>query len=114
MCNSRLNIADVAVAAPVAAAPGAGSGAAAAPAAEAEPEKPKEKTVFTVTLTKIDAAQKAKVIKEVKNVMPTMNLVEAKKFVESVPKTLKENVPKDDIEKMKKAFEAVGASLEVS
>lgn len=53
--------------------------AAAAPAAAAEApaeEKPKEKTIFTVKLEKIDAAQKAKVIREVKAMMPTMNLVE--------------------------------------
>jgi len=49
--------------------------AAAAPAAEAE-EKPKEKTIFTVKMEKIDAAQKAKVIREVKAMMPNMNLVE--------------------------------------
>lgn len=35
--------------------------------------------MFTVTLTKIDAAQKAKVIKEVKAVMPNMNLVEVRR-----------------------------------
>lgn len=36
----------------------------------------KEKTVFNVNLTKIDAAQKAKAIREVKAIMPSMNLVE--------------------------------------
>ena len=64
------------MAAPIAAAPRAGGDAAGSSAAVEEPEKPKEKTVFTVTLTKIDAAQKAKVIKEVKSLIPTMNLVE--------------------------------------
>lgn len=56
------------------------AGAAGAPAADAEPEKaaPKEKTVFNVNLTKIDAAQKAKAIKEVKAIMPGMNLVEVR------------------------------------
>lgn len=106
------------MAAPIAAAspaPGAaGAGGAGAAAAATEPEKPKEKTVFTLTLTKIDSAQKAKAIKEVKNLIPTMNLVEGKKFVENLPQTLKENVPKDDLEKIKKAFEAVGASVEVA
>lgn len=34
--------------------------------------------MFTVTLTKIDAAQKAKAIKEVKAVQPNMNLVEVR------------------------------------
>merc|ERR1711939_1254356 len=92
--KSRLNIADVPVAA--------------APAAE-EAAAPKEKTAFDVTLKKIDASAKAKVIKEVKTVMPSMNLVEAKKFVESLPKVLKEGATKEEAEKLKKALEAVGA-----
>lgn len=45
----------------------------AAPAAE---EKPKEKTIFTLKLEKIDASAKAKIIREVKGIMPNMNLVE--------------------------------------
>lgn len=53
--------------------------AAAAPAeAEAAEEKPKEKTIFTVKLEKIDAATKAKVIREVKVLMPNMTLVEVR------------------------------------
>ena len=57
--------------------PSAAAPAAAPAAAEAAPEeKPKEKTMFTVKLEAIDAAQKAKVIREVKAIMPNMNLVE--------------------------------------
>jgi hypothetical protein len=41
-------------------------------------EKPKEKTIFTVKLEKIDPAAKAKIIKEVKAIMPNMNLVEVR------------------------------------
>lgn len=33
----------------------------------------------------------------------------AKKLVESAPKVLKENVSKEDAEKLKKAFESIGA-----
>ncbi|KAG8677992.1 hypothetical protein FRC08_018154, partial [Ceratobasidium sp. 394] len=90
LLKTRLNITEIAMPA-AAAAPVAGAGA--APVEDAAPaeEKPKEKTIFTVKLEKIDAANKAKVIREVKAIMPNMNLVEAKKFVESVPKTLKEN-----------------------
>lgn len=36
---------------------------------------------------------------------------QAKKFVESVPKTVKENMPKDDAEKLKKTLEALGATV---
>ena len=35
--------------------------------------------------------------------------IQAKKFVESVPKVLKESVTKEDAEKIKKVFEAHGA-----
>ncbi|KAG0662559.1 hypothetical protein C6P46_003301 [Rhodotorula mucilaginosa] len=94
--KSRLNIVDIAM-------PAAAPAAAAAPAGGAaeEPEKaaPKEKTVFNVNLTKIDAAQKAKAIKE------------AKKFVESLPKTLKENATKDEADKLAAAFKAIGAEV---
>jgi hypothetical protein len=53
--------------------------AAAPAAADAEApveEKPKEKTIFTVKLEKFDATAKAKIIREVKAMMPNMNLVE--------------------------------------
>ncbi|KAJ9111633.1 hypothetical protein QFC19_000989 [Naganishia cerealis] len=106
--KTRLNITEVAMPA-ASAAPAAGG---AAPAAEAPAEeKPKEKTIFTVKLEKFDAAAKAKIIREVKAIMPNMNLVEAKKFVESVPQTLKENLPKDEAEKLKKTLEALGATV---
>ncbi|KNZ44060.1 hypothetical protein VP01_953g8 [Puccinia sorghi] len=113
--KSRLKITEVAM--PVQAASSTAQASGDKPAAandkKAEPEKPKEKTVFSLTLTQIDATQKAKVIKEVKTIMPNMNLVEAKKFVESLPKQLKENGTKDEIEKLKKALESVGATVKV-
>lgn len=46
-------------------------------------EKPKEKTIFTVKLDKIDPASKAKIIKEVKAIMPNMNLVEVRQLLHS-------------------------------
>ncbi|KAJ1725589.1 54S ribosomal protein L12, mitochondrial [Coemansia erecta] len=94
----------------VAASAGAPAGGAAGAAAPAE-EKPAEKTEFKVKLEKIDAAQKAKVIREIKNLIPDMNLVAAKKFVESAPKVIKDSVPKDEAEKIKKALEALGATV---
>lgn len=74
-------------------------------------QKPKEKTIFTLRLESFDAAAKAKVIREVKSIVPNMNLMEAKKFAESVPQVLKENVPKEEAEKLKAAFEALGAKI---
>jgi large subunit ribosomal protein L7/L12 len=95
----------VSAAAPVAvaAAPAAG----AAPAAAAE-----EKTEFDVVLT--DAgSEKIKVIKVVREVVSGLGLKEAKEFVESAPKTIKEGLPKADAEKIKKQFEEVGAKVEI-
>lgn len=62
--------------------PASSGPAAPAPAAAEAPveEKPKEKTIFTVKLEKIDPAQKAKVIREVKAMMPNMNLVEVSRI----------------------------------
>lgn len=97
----------------VAAAPAAG-GAAAAPAEEAEEEKPKEKTIFAIKLKGLkDASAKAKVIKEVKSLNSSMSLVEAKKFVEGAPQILKDNVPKDDAEKIIAAIEKAGGEAEL-
>ncbi|OAV96833.1 hypothetical protein PTTG_03522 [Puccinia triticina 1-1 BBBD Race 1] len=111
--KSRLKITEVAMPVQAASSSGPSSDAGGAKEKKSEPEKPKEKTVFSLTLTQIDATQKAKVIKEVKTIMPNMNLVEAKKFVESLPKQLKENGTKDEIEKLKKALESVGATVKV-
>lgn len=87
-------------AAPVAAAPAAGA-AAAAPA--------EEKTAFTVELT--DAgAQKIAVIKAVREITG-LPLGEAKAAVDGAPKVLKENVAKEEAEKMKKKLEEAGAKV---
>ncbi|CCO27281.1 54S ribosomal protein L12, mitochondrial AltName: Full=Mitochondrial-nucleoid protein 1 [Rhizoctonia solani AG-1 IB] len=96
---------------PAASTPVAGASAAAAAEEAPAEEKPKEKTIFNVKLEKFDAASKAKIIREVKAIMPNMNLVEAKKFVESVPKTLKENVPKEEAEKLMKTLKDLGATV---
>ncbi|EJT97741.1 ClpS-like protein [Dacryopinax primogenitus] len=105
--KTRLNIQEIAM-------PAASAGpaaVAAAPVEAAEEEKPKEKTIFSVKLEKFDAASKAKIIKEIKAIVPNMNLVEAKKFVESAPKVIKENVPKEEAEKLKKTFTDLGATI---
>ncbi|XP_026074642.1 39S ribosomal protein L12, mitochondrial-like [Carassius auratus] len=88
---------------------------AASPAAEAVDEEAapakKEKTHFTVKLTEFKAADKVKLIKEVKNCMEGMNLVQAKKLVESLPQEIRVNVFKDEAEKLKAALEAAGGTV---
>ncbi|KAJ7499262.1 ribosomal protein L7/L12 C-terminal domain-containing protein [Mycena latifolia] len=105
--KSRLNIQEIAM--PTAAA----APAAAAPSDEPAAEKPKEKTIFNVLLESFDAGAKPKIIREVKALVPNLTLIDAKKFVESLPKTLKENLPKEEAEKLKKTFEALGAVVKL-
>ncbi|KAJ3490288.1 hypothetical protein NLI96_g1530 [Meripilus lineatus] len=104
LLKTRLNIQEIAM-------PAAGPAPVAAAAVEDAPveEKPKEKTVFNVKLESFDAAAKPKIIREVKAMVPNLTLIEAKKFVESLPKVLKENLNKEDAEKLKKVFEGLGA-----
>lgn len=81
----------------------AGPAAAAAPAAE--------KTEFDVVLA--DAgAEKIKVIKAVREIT-SLGLTEAKAFVESAPKAVKEGVTKDEAESVKKKLEEAGAKVEI-
>jgi large subunit ribosomal protein L7/L12 len=84
----------------------AGSGAAAGAAAPVE-----EKTEFTVTLTEI-GGNKINVIKVVREVT-SLGLKEAKDLVESAPKPIKEGIPKDEAEAIKKKFDEVGAKVEI-
>ncbi len=86
--------------------------AAAAPAAAAAAAPAEEKTEFDVVLTNA-GAEKIKVIKVVREVVAGLGLKEAKDFVESVPKTVKEGLPKAEAEKIKKQFEEVGATVEI-
>ena len=71
-----------------------------------------EKTEFDVVLTGFDAAQKIKVIKVVREVMG-LGLAEAKGFVESPTKAVKEGISKDDAEALKKQLEEAGAKVEI-
>ena len=87
----------------MAAGPGAGGAAA---------EKPAEKTEFTVVLAGFDAAKKINVIKIVREITG-LGLKEAKDLVEGAPKPVKENIGKDDAEKLKKQLEEGGAKVEL-
>ncbi|MBP3831142.1 MAG: 50S ribosomal protein L7/L12 [Clostridia bacterium] len=91
------------VSAVAAAAPAAG-GAAGAAAAE-------EKTSFNVVL-KEAGDQKIKVIKVVRDATG-LGLKEAKDLVDGAPKTVKENVAKEEAEDLKAKFEEVGAVIEL-
>lgn len=104
--KERLDIPDIAF-------PAAGAAPAAAPAAPVEEEakeEPEEKTIFSIKLESFDAKSKPKIIKEIKGLLG-YSLVESKKFVESAPKVLKDNVAKEDAEKIKATLEGVGGKV---
>jgi large subunit ribosomal protein L7/L12 len=98
---------DVTAAAPVAvaAAPAAAGDGAAAPV--------EEKDEFNVVL---DAAgeKKIQVIKVVRELVSGLGLKEAKDLVESAPKPILENVPKDAADAAKAKLEEAGASVSLS
>ena len=89
------------VSAVAAAAPVAGAGAAAA----------EEKSAFNVVL-KEAGDQKIKVITAVKNELG-LGLKDAKDLVDGAPKTLKENVSKEEAEALKAKLTEVGAVVEL-
>ena len=91
------------VSAAAVAAPAAGA-AAAAPAEE-------EKTEFDAIL-KDAGTEKIKVIKVVRE-LTGLGLKEAKEFVESAPKTIKEAASKEECEKIKAKLAEVGATVEI-
>jgi len=90
-------------AAAVVAAPagGAGGGAAAA----------EEKTNFDVVL-KAAGANKLQIVKLVKE-LTGLGLKEAKDMVDGAPKTIKEGLPKDEAENLKKQLIEAGAEVEL-
>lgn len=85
--------------------------AAAAPAAAAGAAAAEEKTSFNVVL-KEAGDQKIKVIKVVRDATG-LGLKEAKELVDGAPKTIKENVSKDEAEELKAKFTEVGAVIEL-
>jgi large subunit ribosomal protein L7/L12 len=100
--ESELGV-SAAAAMPVFAGGGPAAGGAAAPA--------EEKTEFTVTLTEI-GTNKINVIKVVREIT-ALGLKEAKDLVESAPKPIKEAIPKDEANAIKKKLEDVGAKVEI-
>jgi large subunit ribosomal protein L7/L12 len=82
--------------------------AAAGPAAAAPVE---EKTEFTVVLEGLaDASKKIPLIKVVREITGC-GLSEGKKLVDEAPKPIKENIPKDEAEAIKKKLEEAGGKV---
>lgn len=92
----------VTAAAPMAMMPGVAAGGA---------EAVEEQTEFAVMLN-ATGDKKIQVIKAVRE-MTTLGLKEAKELVESAPVAVKEDVSKDEAEKMKAKLEEVGAQVTI-
>nr|XP_039267203.1 39S ribosomal protein L12, mitochondrial-like [Styela clava] len=102
----KLNISDIPMMVGGGIAPGAS-------AAQAEDEAPasKEQTEFTVKLTAFKPDSKVKLIKAIKLLMPNLNLVKAKGFVESVPQIVRQEIPKTEAEELSKTLTEAGGTV---
>ena len=85
--------------------------AAASPGAEGGGDTAAEKVSFDVVLASF-GDKKINVIKEVR-AMTGLGLKEAKDLVEGAPNTVKEDLTKDEAEKIKAKLEEVGATVEL-
>lgn len=100
--EEKFGVSAAAVAAPVAVAAVGGSG---------EAGKAEEKTEFSVVLTAA-GDKRINVIKVVRAVTG-LGLKEAKDFVDALPKPVKEGIPKNEAEDIKKQLEEAGATAEI-
>lgn len=99
--EEKFGVSAAAMAAPVAAAAGAGAEAAAA----------EEKTEFDVVLQSA-GEKRINVIKIVRTITG-LGLKEAKEFVDSLPKPVKEGLPQNEAEDVLKQLEEAGATAEI-
>ena len=90
---------------------GVSAAAVAAPAAGAAAGAAEEKSSFNVVL-KEAGANKIQVIKVVRDATG-LGLKEAKDLVDGAPKTVKENVAKEEAEELKAKFAEAGAVVEL-
>ena len=81
--------------------------------AQAQEPVKEESALVDVILTGYPADKKISVLKKVREYFEGMGLLEAKNFVESVPKPIKEDIDKEEAEKIKKALEEAGAVVEL-
>jgi len=85
--------------------------ASAGPQSAQQQSSGEEKTTFALILSSA-GDKKIQVIKEIRS-FTNLGLKEAKDLVDGAPKTVKENVSKEEAEEMKKKLEAVGAVVEI-
>ena len=80
--------------------------------AQAQEPAKEESVLVDVILTGYPADKKISVLKKVREFID-MGLLEAKNFVEAIPKPVKEDIDKEEAEKVKKALEEAGGVVEL-
>jgi large subunit ribosomal protein L7/L12 len=88
---------------------GAGDGAGGEAGGVAE----KVRTAFDVKLVGFDAKAKIKIIKEVRTIIPTLGLKEAKELVEGAPKVIQKAINMELAQEIKAKLEELGAIIEI-
>lgn len=104
--EERFGVSVSAMAMPMAGASGA------APAGAPAGAPTEEKARYTVVLSAA-GVNKIAVIKAVRELKPDLGLKDAKDFVEAAPKTVLDDVPKEEAEKAKAKLEEAGATVEL-
>ena len=83
-----------------------------APVQALEPE-PEVKTTATVMLISHADDKKISMIKAVRPILD-LGLIEAKNFVEDLPRAVKEDIDQEEAEKLKKVLEEAGGTVELN
>uniref|UniRef100_A0A0K0EQZ3 39S ribosomal protein L12, mitochondrial n=1 Tax=Strongyloides stercoralis TaxID=6248 RepID=A0A0K0EQZ3_STRER len=91
----------------------ASAGKAPESASEDSEESVPQKISFSVKLTKFDDSKKIALIKEIRNILPDLNLVQAKKFIETAPVEVKGDLNKTEADELKALIEKVGGTVEI-
>jgi large subunit ribosomal protein L7/L12 len=95
-----------------ASAPAGGFMMAAPGAAAAEVAVVEEQTAFDVVLESFDTGKKIVLLKALRGITQ-LGLNETKAFVDNLPKTVREGLPKEDAEQLVKDLEAAGAKCKI-
>ena len=77
------------------------------------PVEATESATATVMLTGFADGKKIPIIKAVRPMLD-LGLLEAKNFVEDLPKAIKENIEKEEAEKLKKVLEEAGGTVDLT
>ena len=83
------------------------------PPPQQEDEKPPPQTHFTIKLVGFDGDKKIKLIKEIKSLLPDLNLVQAKQFVENCPGVVRKDVEVEEARKLEELLKSLGGKVEL-